>query len=1002
MIKMKFNKIILTIFFLLSLCFVSGALSDDNEAYYTFDDTLNDATGNGYTLTNYGTAEYTSAGKINGAYSFDGSDYMKQSSNSILGTQASACVWFKYNSSGATYTLLARRASSTNRQWTVASDSITNKLKVNFYDGGSSAVGTLISDIIYSNNAWHHLCFTQNGNTAKLYIDGSLKDTDTTAGKSSDSQFLEIGSYNNGASGKFVGLLDEVSLWEREITSAEVVSLYASGNPSTPQQYPYTTTLPCDTLENRLTNGCINFENNVIIQTTATLSNTKTIELNNDKIATLYRSGSNTNLKICDLNASNCDTPKLISTDTIVRDFDMFEDLTNNNIIISLDKFSSALYYVTDLDGNIITEKQYSSSGSVTISSVQTSTTDFTIAFNEDGIFKIISCKLDGSSCTSARTIGYPSGASSLLEQIKLIKTSDNKLTTCYSDYASSSTICYEMPLDGSTSGTSHTINSNTSAYIDMIEGSDSKLKIVYQDEGNSDYGTFISCDLDGDNCGSEIVFQESTSKFNSINEFNSTLFISTYNSSIYNINLAGSTISLPTLFTNETGNYLDSIITTRNKILISYNDNSNIQIAVSEELGIPTPNNRSIEQTYIDLQISTITLTGTAYTTILSGSFNITQDNVKNYGSSTLQVLSDADNEITCRTNLDNVNGSEVTRNNDNGIITSMNIFRGDSTILTGTHNITMECKKVGIGNIYIGRAVGVGHLLISKNNNIINNQYNNIINTITTGAFYDTIGNTTITTNSTKIGFNKYLVVDWGSEITNQDTVTDDSSMQIKIYNEDNLTSQIKTCQEFKYDIPTTETINIGSACYVEVDPIETYVIEYLGTGTDLDYNINSHVKILDLKSTEILETTLTDDSNTATTFTEIATLSIVNELSDISLYIKASANIESNTGSNTIAHFKLKIEGDHTYESQDIPHTAQTTDSDFISEGSIPIPTGNINVKILAYCENNDCIITRGEILNYLTEQNQLLQQEFNVYAHNNWNKTTINNFNGTKQQ
>ena len=68
------------------------------------------------------------------ARNFDGSSYIL-TGETILGTTMSASAWFKTSASGATYCILARRSSSSTRQWLIATSSITNNITCNFYNG---------------------------------------------------------------------------------------------------------------------------------------------------------------------------------------------------------------------------------------------------------------------------------------------------------------------------------------------------------------------------------------------------------------------------------------------------------------------------------------------------------------------------------------------------------------------------------------------------------------------------------------------------------------------------------------------------------------------------------------------------------------------------------------------------------------------------------------------------------------------------------------------------
>lgn len=84
-------------------------------------------------------------------------------------------------------------------------------------------------------NAWHHLAWVQDGNSATLYIDGTADGASFEAASGLDVDITSIGGIrrSGGDSHWFTGGIDDVSLWEGALTADEVARL-ASGE--TPQQ----------------------------------------------------------------------------------------------------------------------------------------------------------------------------------------------------------------------------------------------------------------------------------------------------------------------------------------------------------------------------------------------------------------------------------------------------------------------------------------------------------------------------------------------------------------------------------------------------------------------------------------------------------------------------------------------------------------------------------------------------------------------------------------------
>lgn len=202
--------------------------SDGLVAYYSFDDgSAIDTSGEG----NHGTVSgaVAAAGKSRNALSFDGTDDRVTASSDGLGDTPTAftiSLWAKGATNGVDYTyLLHRGVSSTlgdSVYWigTNNSDYITAGIDGNFSNP---------TDVQLSDTEWRHVVLVWDGSTVSTYVDGVFKVsysdssiTNTVAGTT-----LAIAdSYVTNTDRNYSGLIDEVRIYNRALSAAEVASLF--------------------------------------------------------------------------------------------------------------------------------------------------------------------------------------------------------------------------------------------------------------------------------------------------------------------------------------------------------------------------------------------------------------------------------------------------------------------------------------------------------------------------------------------------------------------------------------------------------------------------------------------------------------------------------------------------------------------------------------------------------------------------------------------------------
>src|SRR3989339_1824619 len=88
-------------------------------------------------------------------------------------------------------------------------------------------------------NSWHHLIGTYDGATVKLYQDGTLAgQTSATGNIDVNGNPLIIGRQGTSPAGRFDGVIDEVKIYNRALTDAEVLEHYQGSTPPPPVDNP--------------------------------------------------------------------------------------------------------------------------------------------------------------------------------------------------------------------------------------------------------------------------------------------------------------------------------------------------------------------------------------------------------------------------------------------------------------------------------------------------------------------------------------------------------------------------------------------------------------------------------------------------------------------------------------------------------------------------------------------------------------------------------------------
>lgn len=174
-------------------------------------------------------ATTTTSGKIGSAFNFNGTThYVNLGDNFDRGTSDfTIAVWIKGDPTMETWGRILDKGYSTG--FALGRQSNTNKVEFEFLGSGSLGNNfTTTSTVI--DNTWHHITVTKQGNTARIYADGKLENTETVTTSSQDNALPLYIGYNpgEGTLGHWKGQLDEITLLNRALSDSEIAALAAA------------------------------------------------------------------------------------------------------------------------------------------------------------------------------------------------------------------------------------------------------------------------------------------------------------------------------------------------------------------------------------------------------------------------------------------------------------------------------------------------------------------------------------------------------------------------------------------------------------------------------------------------------------------------------------------------------------------------------------------------------------------------------------------------------
>jgi hypothetical protein len=165
----------------------------------------------------------------NGWLNLDGNEYVDAGDSRVLDIRSSITLecWIKPSKLGVNHFIITRDDGSSDRQyklyvWT------NNQVYFDIYLDGGNKKETLSSTAV-TLDTWSHVVATYDGSNQKVYFNGALEDDDAETGLiDNDDTSFTIGAQEDGVNA-FTGSIDEVKVYNRALTLAEVTKNYKHG-----------------------------------------------------------------------------------------------------------------------------------------------------------------------------------------------------------------------------------------------------------------------------------------------------------------------------------------------------------------------------------------------------------------------------------------------------------------------------------------------------------------------------------------------------------------------------------------------------------------------------------------------------------------------------------------------------------------------------------------------------------------------------------------------------
>ena len=214
---------------------VQAQLTTDLVAYYSFDlGTAANMTSNGAVLDGIVGSNVTpSPGKLGAGFSFPGNDQasgrIRVPDNALLDLTTGVTLSAWVNTTSSNRQMIVTKTASGNNTYFM--EQLNGRVNggVNTNPTSSGNITERSGSVTINNGLWNHVAVTYDGASLLIYVNGVQNGSRSVSGNLfNNNTSLYIGDWQSSGR-SFTGMIDEVGVWGRALSQAEIGQLYNNG-----------------------------------------------------------------------------------------------------------------------------------------------------------------------------------------------------------------------------------------------------------------------------------------------------------------------------------------------------------------------------------------------------------------------------------------------------------------------------------------------------------------------------------------------------------------------------------------------------------------------------------------------------------------------------------------------------------------------------------------------------------------------------------------------------